>query len=74
MFGKTLNTKTSARITSALLLTMLLISAMPCTVFAGENKDMNGNKNFILFEVKVRIKDKTAHHKKLTFKLAFYYV
>ena len=40
MFGKTLNTKTLARITSALLLTMLLISAMPCTVFAGENKDM----------------------------------
>lgn len=40
MFGKTLNIKTLARITSALLLTMLLISAMPCTVFAGENKDM----------------------------------
>ncbi len=40
MFGKTLNTKTLARITSALLLTMLLISAMPCTAFAGESKDM----------------------------------
>lgn len=40
MFGKTLNTKKLARITSALLLTMLLISAMPCTVFAGESKDM----------------------------------
>lgn len=40
MFGKTLNTKTLARITSALLLTMLLISAMLCTAFAGESKDV----------------------------------
>lgn len=40
MFGKTLNTKTLARVISLILIGVLLFSAMPCAAFAGESKDM----------------------------------
>ena len=40
MFGKIPNTKTLARVISLIFIVVLLISAIPCTVFAGESKEL----------------------------------